>query len=116
MIFTPELAGKVLAGEKTVTRRATSQNPASPWYEGGCQPKKGSVCAVQPGRGKPAIGRVRILSVGLVPLAISDDEARREGFASAQAFVEGWTQINGSYDAETLVWRLEFELVRGGSG
>ncbi|MDP2710815.1 MAG: SEC-C metal-binding domain-containing protein [Solirubrobacteraceae bacterium] len=32
MNFRPRLAELVLAGEKTVTRRATSPNPRSPWY------------------------------------------------------------------------------------
>ena len=36
MNFRPELAEKVMAGEKTVTRRVASENPRSPWYVGGC--------------------------------------------------------------------------------
>ena len=44
---------------KTVTRRLVSDNPRSPWFEGGCSLKAGRDYAVCPGRGKNAIGRVR---------------------------------------------------------
>lgn len=32
MNFKPELAAKVMSGEKTVTRRLVSENPRSPWW------------------------------------------------------------------------------------
>jgi hypothetical protein len=57
MNFRPELAEKVMAGEKTVTRRLVSDNPRSPWYVGGCSLNVGQDYAVCPGRGKDAIRR-----------------------------------------------------------
>lgn len=111
MNFRPELAAKVMAGEKTVTRRLVSDNPRSPWYLHGCKLHVGRDYAVCPGRGENAIGRVRIVSVTLQRLhALSEDEAHREGFPSAAAFVEAFEAINGRYDPDALVWRVEFEV------
>lgn len=67
-----------------------------------------------PGRGKPAIGRVRIVDVDLVPLAIIDEaEAVREGFADLDEFWEAFDAINGRIDPGELVWRVEFRVVPG---
>lgn len=110
MNFRPELAAKVIAGEKTVTRRQMSDNPRSPWFRDQCRLVEGRSYAVCPGRGKNAIGRVRVTSVRWTLLHnIDDDEARREGFADRQDFVEGWTAINGSFK-DNAVWRIEFEV------
>lgn len=119
MNFQPELAAKVVAGEKTVTRRLTSTNPRSPWWVGGCSLKAARFYAVCPGRGKHAIGRVYVTSAPrLVRLGtLSDEEARLEGFPDAAGFERAWAEINGGYDPEALVWRVEFEPLgaeRGG--
>lgn len=111
MNFRPELAQAVMAGRKTVTRRLTSRNPNSPWWDVACSLKVGRDYAVCPGRGKNAIGRVRIVNVGLRPLGrMNVREAAREGFESIAAFEEAWTVINGAYDPNALVWRVEFEV------
>lgn len=113
MNFQPELAEKVMAGEKTVTRRVASDNPRSPWYRHRCALQVGRDYAVCPGRGKHAIGRVRILSARVGPLGwLTEAEARAEGFSSAMAFAEAFADINGKYRDNTLVWRVEFEVVR----
>jgi hypothetical protein len=109
VIFRPELAAKVLAGEKTVTRRLCSPNPRSPWWRDRTDWPESM--AVQAKRGTPTLARIRILSVqreqlGLLTLA----EALREGFESVTAFRVAWGQINGSYDPRALVWRVEFEV------
>jgi hypothetical protein len=111
--FQPELARKVMAGEKTVTRRLVSDNPRSPWWRERCALKVDHTYAVCPGRGKQAIGRVRIVSVDLVWLGFlsEDGEAQQEGFASPKDFWDAWTAINGSYNATALVWRVEFAVV-----
>ncbi len=111
MIFRPELAEKVLRGEKTVTRRLCSDNPRSPWFVDGCSLRVGSDYAVCPGRGKPAVGRVKVTSVLMGNLGwLTDDGARKEGFVNAEAFEEAWEAINGSYDPYAKVWRVEFEI------
>jgi hypothetical protein len=114
MTFREELAAAVMAGAKRVTRRAASQNPRSPWYVGGCSLVVGRDYAVQPGRGKPAIGRARIVSVRLDALGrLSEREAELEGFPSAQAFEDTFAALNGGrYDPTVPVWRIELEAVR----
>lgn len=112
MNFRPDLAAKVMAGEKTVTRRCMRDNPRSPWFRDGCKIVEGRSYAVCPGRGKDAIGRVRVTSVRWTLLGnIDDEEARREGFNDRQDFVEGWKAINGIF-GEQAVWRVEFSVLR----
>lgn len=111
MNFRPELAAKVMAGEKTVTRRLVSDNPRSPWYRERCGLRPGQTYAVCPGRGKNAVGRVRVLAVMSEPLGtLAWPEAKHEGFASTLAFREAWIAINGGYDPEAVVWRVVFEV------
>jgi hypothetical protein len=111
--FRPELAEKVMAGEKTVTRRAVSSNPRSPWWREKCGLKVDHTYAVCPGRGKNAIGRVRIVDVQQVHLGqgLTTAEAQREGFANRGEFKAAWSAINGGYSDGDLVWRVEFRVV-----
>lgn len=111
MIFKPELAQAVLDGRKTVTRRAMSDNPRSPWSRLRCAYRPGKQYAVQPGRAKRAIGHLEIISVKRSDLRLDDAEAQREGFDSAIAFKQAWTAMHGSYRARQVVWRLEFAYV-----
>jgi hypothetical protein len=114
--FQPELAAKVMSGQKTVTRRATSDNPRSPWWRKACSLKPGRDYAVCPGRGKHAIGRVRVHKVekGLLADALVKPEAYLEGFMTAQGFRRAWEGMHGSFDPDQLVWVVRFEVVRGG--
>ncbi len=112
MIFRPELAAKVMSGEKTVTRRLTSHNPRSPWWREKCVYAEGKEFAVQPGRGKASIGRARVVSCEHVRLGfLGESEARAEGFACSADFERGFGSINGLYDPAVEVWRVEFEVV-----
>lgn len=114
MMFRPELAAKVLAGEKTVTRRKSSVNQRSPWYVGRCRLVVGCDYAICPGRGLHQVGRVVIDSVRLERLGVlSEHEARLEGFASAADFDDAWRAINGRYEPATYVWRIEFHVLAG---
>lgn len=120
MKFRPELAEQVMAGEKTVTRRATSLNPRSPWYRNQCSLKVERSYAVCPGRGKHQIGRIVVFDVRFEtfdPDAIAEAEAEREGFradpetgaSAADAFRATWIELHG--DLEPLdVWRIEFKV------
>jgi len=86
--FRPELAAKVMAGEKTVTRRLCSDNPRSPWWWEDCSLRVGKDYAVCPGRGKHAIGRVRIVSVERLRLWVPpmpEEEARLEASTRASS-------------------------------
>jgi hypothetical protein len=116
--FAPDLAQKILDGEKTVTRRMPSDNPRSPWWRERCAYEPDRNYAICPGRGKAAVGRLRI--VGLVRMEtldgmlVADGEARREGFANNGEFIERWRQLHGIWEAAQLVWRVEFEVVPDG--
>lgn len=112
MNFRPELAAKVMAGEKTVTRRLVSDNPRSPWWRERCSLVVGRDYAVCPGRGKNAIGRVRITHVTRYQLDwIDEADAHREGFESRAVFQAAWCEINGSWNPNDRVWRVEFVAI-----
>ena len=112
--FKPELAAKVMDGSKVVTRRLVSDNPDSPWWRETCGYRVGQDVAICPGRGKHAIGRARIVSVERMRLGIvCGDEARAEGFDGSVAFGIAWSQINGRYDRDALVWRIGLERIQG---
>jgi hypothetical protein len=111
--FQPHLAEMVMAGTKVVTRRICSDNPRSPWWRERCALKPGRDYAVQVGRGLPALGRARVVSVRRERLGELDDaEARREGFPSRGHFEATFRAINGGYDPDVDVWRVELEAVR----
>lgn len=113
MIFAADLAEKVARGEKVVTRRVVKLVPNQHPSAQPCRYVVGRSYAVQPGRGKRSIARIRIVGVDQMPLGIiGADEARREGFADAVAFARRWCDLHhGIYDPATLVWRIEFELL-----
>lgn len=107
-MFRPELAEQVMRVQKTCTRRACSDNPRSPWWREQCGVKVGQVVAIQPGRGKPRIGTATVASVArelFDPASISEDEARAEGFASAEAFRGTWVALHGALEP-VEVWRI----------
>jgi hypothetical protein len=113
MIFQPDLAEKVMAGEKTVTRRLCSDNQRSPWWREECAYKVGQVFTVNPGRGKRNIGKARVTNVRREFLVdISNHEAREEGFENVPDFMAAWKRINGTVEGNVRVWRVAFEVVR----
>lgn len=115
MNFQPHLAELVMSGRKTVTRRLVSGNERSPWFDGGCSLKVGRDYAICPGRGKDAIGRVKIKHVRRERLGmLTGAEAYREGFGGPSEFQDAFKAINGSYDADAIVWRIEFEVATSG--
>jgi hypothetical protein len=119
VIFRKVLAEKVMAGEKTVTRRVCNDNPRSPWFKDRCRYREGQRFAIQAGRGKngKAIGYARVvgvrkerLSEAFWPPSRVREEAKREGFESGVLFAAAFTDINGKLDGSTWVWRIEFEV------
>jgi len=80
--FQPHLAEAVIAGTKTVTRRLCSDNPRSPWWREECGLKVGRDTHRQ----------------------IMGD---LEGFFSPGHFAATFISINGSYDPDAEVWRVE---------
>lgn len=113
MIFRTDLAEKVMAGEKTVTRRAVSDNPRSPWWREKCGYEVGQRFTVNPGRGVVNIGSAVVTTVRREQVGelLTDVEAQAEGFPTVAAFEAAWREINGDFDPTTLVWRIEFVVV-----
>lgn len=125
MNFKPELLAKVLAGEKTQTRRPVKPEhfygaPEGKFTPGGVYRKSkdpltphGAVWhlnqdyAVCPGRGKKQVGRIRIISIRCEDVRnISVDDARAEGFEGPGEFLNAWC---GFYDKRA---RWEFDPQR----
>lgn len=110
MIFKLEMVEKILAGEKTVTRRPVEYVT---WRrDARCRYEVGKDYAVQPGGGKKAVARIRVTDVRRGLLAgVDTADAIREGFGGRGGFVVYWTGIYGSFDSTQLVDRIEFELL-----
>lgn len=71
----------------------------------------GKTYAVQPGRGQPAIARMRITNVRQEPLAaITTADAIAEGYDSREEFLTIWRTMHGQTDPDQMVWVLTFEL------
>ena len=129
MIFSPELAELVISGRKTVTRRPVKWDlvepplgivPTGPHNriaeEGkakDCRYRVGRFYAVQPGRGKKAVGHIWIESVEMQALsaAFHHAEARAEGFTSSAGFKKHWLKLYGAFDPDQPVWRIAFHLI-----
>lgn len=109
MIFRSHLADLVMAGVKTETRRALSDNPRSPWWRERCALVVGERYAVCPGRGAPAVCRLVVEAVDKVKLGqITHDGAVAEGCSDVRDFMHTWTTINGAWDPHAEVWRVTF--------
>ena len=115
---------QVLDGTKTQTRRLQAQPPHI-----------GRTYAVQPGCGKPAVGRIRIISIRQERLQeISEDDVLAEGVelqtwawpfswprtdswprtaGYAQLWNSIYTKPGTRWQDNPPVWVLEFELVEG---
>ena len=133
MLFKPYLVEAMLQGEKTQTRRLrkpthstvleqdriiavyskiTRQSNRLLW-------RVGKTYAVQPGRGKKAIERFRLLGIRLEPLqAITKADARAEGLDCAcpiKPFARLWNDIHTTtgtrWQDNPEVFVLTFELV-----
>lgn len=124
MIFKPEMVEKILAGEKTVTRRPAktqmghlATTDTRPEARAACRYEVGKDYAVQPGRGKKAAARIRVVRVHREPLGpvsktLYASEVHREGFSTWWDFSEYWEGLYGAWVPDQLVDRIEFELVR----
>ena len=115
---------QVLDGTKTQTRRpvkpgqtlevAEDSYPAGVFAEIGSGYYRtvyivGNTYAVQPGRGKHGVGRIRITGLRREDVrTISDDDVKAEGFSSRDEFMQTWEMMHKTYDA----WVIEFELVK----
>lgn len=105
MIFKPELVEKILAAEKTETRRPVKPGQAK------CRYKPWGSYALQPGRGKKAVGRIRMVEIRRERLGdINEEGATREGFENRAAFLAYWKELYGRVDESQEVWAMRFKL------
>jgi hypothetical protein len=83
-----------------------------------CRYKAGKTYAVQPGRGKAAVGRILIKKIEYREQAktISEPEALAEGFDSVTAYYSAFEKAHGKAALLQPVWRIWFNLVRFDSG
>lgn len=116
MIFKPELAAKIVAGEKTATRRRLSENPRSPWFVDRCRYSVGQEFTVNPGRGVRRACSAAVTAVYKQRLGeMRPRDAELEGFEFLHggdgSFHEAWGGINGEVDPDEEVWVVEFVLI-----
>jgi hypothetical protein len=111
VIFKQEMLDKILAGEKTVTRRPVKYNESGKALP--CKYQVGKTYAIQPGRGKKAMGRLQVKSIGLPApaLGLTEAEAWREGFESVGHFNAFLVGLYGNGCLRKQYRRIEFELV-----
>jgi hypothetical protein len=125
VLFKPELVALVLAGKKTQTRRIVKPGDRSIgilFRDDGAkdQVRSGNrlrwrvndTYAVQPGRGKHAVGRIKITVIRYCERAgdISEGDARAEGFESAGQFRAVYGRLNGAGALDRPCWALTFRL------
>ena len=114
MIFGPDLIPLVLNGGKTVTRRRSQQ-----YRDHDGRPRLryeyGHIYAVQPGRGRPHVGHIEVLSVSIEPLGgITEKDARLEGFSAAgdvwatTYFMRYWMALHKVWNPDEPVARIAF--------
>ena len=124
MIFA-KTADKVLAGEKTQTRRPVKPDESFNGIEvydgtGRLKWRVWNTYAVQPGRSKKSVGRIQLTNIRIERLyQITTEDARAEGFSGRGSlsgrdeFTRVWKELYP--DDGSFFWRvyvLEFELVK----
>ncbi len=113
---------QVVTRRKTATRRVIGPNErarrgrynriVAVEHGGRVKWRVGATYAVQPGRGRKQIARIRLTRITRQKLTrISTAEACAEGFANRAEFLRTWQQIHGARGLDQRVWVLEFELV-----
>jgi hypothetical protein len=104
VIFSAQLVAKVLDGTKTMTRRRIAVGRPLRY-------QAGKTYAVQPGRGKPHVGHVRVWEVRAEPLwTVTLFDAQAEGFPNPSYFIAEWKRLHGAYDSEETVAVIRFML------
>jgi hypothetical protein len=119
---------QVTDGTKTQTRRVANAGDTSlgimfrapEWKDqvrngGRLRWRVGQSYALQPGRGKHAVGRIEITAIRYCSRAsdISEGDARAEGFATAVAFRQIYGRLNGAKALARPCWALTFSLMDG---
>lgn len=144
MQFKPELIELIMQGRKRQTRRPKKDNErpvkgfrglgllagmdirageilsvVSHGADGKVRTKydalNGQIVSIQPGRGKPAVAKIKILRLRLERFDdITEDDAIEEGFTSRYDFLN---YVHGLYPSKKdlgLCWAIRFRLVQQG--
>ena len=100
----------VVEESKTLTSRLAYRNPAGE-YE--CRYRAGRAYAVQPKYRAASIATIEVVEVFLAPRAreISEEDARAEGFASADEYRAGCEKYFGAAYLDKPVFRIRFKLI-----
>lgn len=125
MIFQYTLP-QILSGEKTQTRRVMQEKDTALYdthnaieavlVNNKVKWQVGQTYAVQPGRAKAQVARIRITQINSEYVSeISPADAVAEGFADRQEFLAAWQRIHGENSLNLPVWVLRFELVPRGA-
>ncbi len=112
----------ILDEKKTQTRRVIGTNEIavrarhnqiiSVVSNGRVKWKVGQTYAVQTGRGKSEIARIKITQINSECVSrISSANAKAEGFNNRQEFFNTWQQIHGKDSLGQKIWVLKFELI-----
>jgi hypothetical protein len=118
MIFAHTL-GMILDGSKRQTRRLIKTNedladivPLRVMAGSRTVYQVGKTYAVQPNRGKKSVARILLTNIRREAIAqIDEHDARAEGFANREAFIQTWQAIHGKKaPLDAVVWVLDFEL------
>lgn len=120
MNFRPEMVAAIRRG-KCETRRVANDNPNSPWYRGGCAfhvPRPSierfeKTYAICPGRGKTAVGRLKLTKEPELSVVenITEAGALNEGFKSRDDFLAYFKELNPTTGLDTEVWVIRFAPV-----
>lgn len=127
MIFQHTL-DQLLKGEKKQTRRPVKDGDRPRLDERGkviavenvnaagrpfVRYRVGAAYAVQPGRGKRAVGRIELVEIRYCEHAgqISEHDARAEGYGTADAFRKTYSAIHGPKGLEEPCWALTVRLL-----
>jgi len=120
--FKPEMVEQIEAGQKTQTRRPVNfDNPRSHYANAGTFFKVGQEYAVCPGRGKPAVARIRMTDIRRETFRdITEDDAIAEGLAgnkngvwkARDLFFDLILRLHKGFDLDDECWVFEFELVK----
>lgn len=102
LLFSEHSKALILMGRKIQTRRVWRRPRVKPGHVYQCRTEL---------LGKP-FANIRVLSVEPVRLGwIDEEDARAEGAASVEEFVEVWRRIHMKWEPWRWVWKITFEVV-----
>ena len=102
VLFKKQFIDKIRRGEKTQTRRIWTKSRV----------KIGNVYPCQTSYFSEPFARIKVTGLWQERLGhISGRDVKAEGFNALAEFIDAWKVINGSYDPNTMVYVVQFEVV-----